>query len=372
MNTKKDQQQSTPSRKRVCEYLPKWLRSRGVIVVGTLLLVVIIVGVVWFRTYLRADVAVYGIQKSPIWFPATAIAPMTIISGNDVASNLTAVRSFYENQDFSSAGYRVDFSTQDGLKRLKVREKEILNIFVEQEAMRRIVEEANMRVTDAEVSENVDRKLREFGSAETVKGELQKLYGWDLEDFKERVVKPSMYREKAKSVFDNTRKVEKNILAYEKISEANEALSGGEDFSSVAKRYSEGSTAQDGGHFGWLSLGEIVEPEVAKTILSLEANQMSDIIESDLGYHIVKVGGTKKDSSGMLYDVSQIFVAKLTFAEFLESKMKTMYVRVLLPGYEWDAERGLIVFSDPAMREFETQVAIETMTPDDAESVDET
>jgi len=324
---------------------------------AALIVVLFAFGISWVKTYVQSDVAQNGITKSFLWYPAMWISPATVVSKNAVAGDLAALRSFYENQDFSSAGLRVDFSTPDGMKRLKVREKELLNVFVEQDIMKRVVEDAGMRVTDKEISENVERKLREFGSETSVKEDLERLYGWSLEDFRERVVGPAMYREKAREIFDSRDESEADKAARSKIESALAALEGGASFAETAKEYSEGMTAEDGGRFGWLSLGEIVEPEVAKAILSIGEAGRSESIESDLGYHIVRVHDTKKDSSGMLYDISQIFVAKTTFAQFLENRLRDVSVRVFLKGYEWDGESGRIIFSDPGMREFEASLS---------------
>ena len=58
-------------------------------------------------------------------FPAAVINYTHFFSINDLENDLASVQRFYENQDFSSLGYRVDFQTADGQKRLKIKEKEI-------------------------------------------------------------------------------------------------------------------------------------------------------------------------------------------------------------------------------------------------------
>jgi len=52
--------------------------------------------------------------------PATIVGK-DLISMAQLDGRLLAVINFYENQDFSKLGFRVDFSTEDGKKRLQLK-----------------------------------------------------------------------------------------------------------------------------------------------------------------------------------------------------------------------------------------------------------
>lgn len=62
----------------------------------------------------------------------------------------------------------------------------------------------------------------------------------------------------------------------------------GEDFVELAKRYSEDSTAKDGGDLGVLKQGELA-PEVEHQILRLRPGETSAPFRSRLGFHIFKL-----------------------------------------------------------------------------------
>jgi parvulin-like peptidyl-prolyl isomerase len=314
------------------------------------------IGISWWYTYNHSDdVIQYGfpLQLSP--YPAVWTSPFEIYSYKELNRDIRAIKSFFEKQDFSELGLRVDFSTDEGKKRLKIREKELLNIFLEQVAIERLVHDSGKRVTDEEINQGVDRNVQEYGSEEDLKKRLRELYDWDVETFKRVIVKPSLYRERAQEIFQDREKKEKDEKARIRIEEVKAELDKGVSFEQIAREYSEGITAQDGGHFGWISLGELLEPEVSRTLLSLDVGTISEIIESDLGYHIITVHDTKKDSTGILYDMSQIFIQKETFAQWIESAVKDLHVSLFMKGYEWDKSSGLIVFSDKEMEEFERQ-----------------
>ncbi len=62
----------------------------------------------------------------------------------------------------------------------------------------------------------------------------------------------------------------------------------GEDFSQLAVRYSNGSKALNGGDLGWLKQTEI-PTFFAEAISGLKTGQVSKIIQSPSGFHIIKV-----------------------------------------------------------------------------------
>src|SRR5215471_16454199 len=68
----------------------------------------------------------------------------------------------------------------------------------------------------------------------------------------------------------------------------------GEDFSSLAKQYSEDSTAAAGGDLGDFGHGQMV-PEFEKAAFSLGVGAISDLVQTQFGFHIIKVNG-KQDA----------------------------------------------------------------------------
>ncbi len=68
----------------------------------------------------------------------------------------------------------------------------------------------------------------------------------------------------------------------------------GEDFKAVAREYSQGPHAVRGGDLGFLAHGQHI-PEIDKAAFSLQVGEVSDLIKSSLGYHIIKVKQKKKE-----------------------------------------------------------------------------
>src|SRR5215475_12099520 len=66
-------------------------------------------------------------------------------------------------------------------------------------------------------------------------------------------------------------------------------LKSGAKFETLAEKYSEDpGSAKQGGSLGWIGRGQTV-PEFEKTAFSLPKGQMSDLVKSSYGFHIIRV-----------------------------------------------------------------------------------
>jgi len=67
-----------------------------------------------------------------------------------------------------------------------------------------------------------------------------------------------------------------------------EQLRSGAEFDQLARRYSNGPEAREGGALGWFAPGSLM-PQLDRVAFGLQDGQISDLIESPLGWHILKL-----------------------------------------------------------------------------------
>ena len=102
-----------------------------------------------------------------------------------------------------------------------------------------------------------------------------------------------------------------HIITEEKqdIINAQKLLLEGKSFSEVSKEYSiDVNTAEDG-DLGFIELGYMPK-EVDKLILSLKIDELSPIIETDQGYHLIKVLNKKPAGTIPTFEQMKSFLAK--------------------------------------------------------------
>lgn len=111
----------------------------------------------------------------------------------------------------------------------------------------------------------------------------------------------------------------------EEAESAKAELEDGEDFADVVKKYSIDEGSVDSGGEYELVRGEFV-PEFEKTALELEVDETSDIVESELGYHIInlKEKGEKESYEDSKDELEEEMYESMRFEE-PESYEKVMY-----------------------------------------------
>jgi foldase protein PrsA len=290
-------------------------------------------------------------------YPAAFINSNKAIRLSDLNENLDSVRNFYENQDFSQVGLRVDFSTDEGKNRLKIKEKEILGKLIENKVIEALARQRGIIITDEIVDQNVSRKIEEYGNTpDNVESELKRLYGWKLEDFRNKIVKPSIYQEELFKTFDSEKANNPiNQAAKKKIEQALGELKNKKDFSGVARTYSEGTSAENGGEMGWFKKNQLI-PELAEKVFSMKVGERSDIIESVLGYHIVELEDKKTENGEEIIRIRQIFTRQYDFSEWLTDQMKEFKISILLKDYYWNKDGSFLEFRNQNLRDFENKL----------------
>jgi parvulin-like peptidyl-prolyl isomerase len=103
-------------------------------------------------------------------------------------------------------------------------------------------------------------------------------------------------------------------------------LSAGADFADLAAQFSlDASTRPAGGDLGWSPQGFLLVPEVDQAAWTLAPGETSDVIESRLGYHIVRV--LERGDHPLGPDAGR-FVRKQAVVDWLEARRRAVQIEL--------------------------------------------
>jgi peptidyl-prolyl cis-trans isomerase D len=163
--------------------------------------------------------------------------------------------------------------------KVKTDEKAIENFFVDHKEEFRLPETVSIRYILFQPSMYAKDVVFE-------KGELQKYYDRNLDKFEipEKVKAAHILIRVPKDADAATRK-KKRELAEKILKEAR----AGKDFAQLARKYSQDpGSASKGGELGYFTRGTMV-PEFEKAAFGLKPGEISDIVTTSFGFHIIKV-----------------------------------------------------------------------------------
>ena len=166
---------------------------------------------------------------------------------------------------------------------------------------------SKMNLSEAEVKTQVARGLaiRELidqqitSKIEITDEESKAFYDGNLQLFKQpEQVKASHILIKVDAAATDTQKAE----ARKKIDAVQQKLKDGGDFAELAKEYSEGPSNSRGGDLGYFKRGQMVKP-FDDAVFAMQPDEVSDIVETRFGYHIIKVYEKKPEQTLAYADV---------------------------------------------------------------------
>ena len=118
------------------------------------------------------------------------------------------------------------------------------------------------------------------------------------------------------------------MLFYDSVSAetALENLNSGKDFSQLASVHDP----QTQGDLGWFPPGYLTIPELDQILFSLDVGETSDIIETEIGYHIIKV--IEKEQNRLLDPAIRQILQEQALDDWLERRWKLSTIQITLPS----------------------------------------
>lgn len=136
---------------------------------------------------------------------------------------------------------------------------------------------------------------------------------------------------------------------YKKAKDIREQLANGADFAALAKKYSQDGTAQTGGELGFFTRGQMV-PEFEKAAFETKPGEISDVVKTQFGFHIIKVNEYVPETNPSLDQVRDRIAAMIkdqkaqsSFRTYVFDTYKQIVNKSNITAYNADAEEKLEV-----------------------------
>lgn len=296
----------------------KTIVTVGVSALVALLVTVSVFGVVIYR-YKSSNRAV-KIASKIVPYPVASVNGnwfWNTVTYNQYLFELASIQKFYTSQG-------QDLNSQEGKQKLSQLKNDIIiqlenNLIIEQQARK-----YGIKVTNKEINDQYDELVKNAGGVEKVKTTLDKLYGWSVEDFREKIKQSVLQKKLAEKILSDD---SLNAPAKAQAEDLKRQIDGGADFAELAKKFSTDGSASNGGDLGLISKGQTV-PEFEAAAFGLQEGQVSGVVKTQFGYHIIKA--TKKE--GDQVRVSHILIKGADIDSWLkDQRAKAKIVQYFRP-----------------------------------------
>jgi peptidyl-prolyl cis-trans isomerase SurA len=226
----------------------------------------------------------------------------------EIDAKLAELKSPYSKDEFQKK-LQEEGMDADALRQ-QVREGIVISKLFNKEIV------SHISVTDAEISTYYEKNKANFNVAETTY-HIAQIQVTPYPDPEIRNLK----NDDAKTPADAERKI---AALYAR-------LQTGEDFGTVAQEYSEDPrTAAGGGDMGFIPASALnSSPQLKQMVTSLKVGQVSSIIRSSGGFHIIKLLGIEEAGQHTLADLRVQSAIRQTLSNEKEQLLKAAYIEML-------------------------------------------
>lgn len=328
------QQTTTPAPDQTTKLAVK--RFRKWMIIG----VCIVIGLI-LAPFIYTSVMLYSVKTSnsatdmmTTWVPF----PAAIVNGQwlsyhdyqkDVQDSIAVAQKFAADPSFS-AQYGTVPSNSDIAQQEYDR---MIDSMILKQVARKDGVTASADDIDAAYKTNVLSQVQ--GDETQVATTLQQLYGWTIDQFKANVISELVLRQKLGQYLLDNNDPDYTKAAHDQIvSIQAQVQTDPTKFADLAKQYSQDGSATSGGDLGFFSKGQMVKPFEDAAFALTTADQVSDIVQSQFGYHLIQFI-ERKDATDA--DPEQVharhILIKFSIDDYLKIQRDAAQVRELInPG----------------------------------------
>jgi parvulin-like peptidyl-prolyl isomerase len=238
------------------------------------------------------------------------------IGQEEYAKQVAQVEAFFAQEG-------LDPESDEGRERLAQARRQVLEQMIDQELIRQAAVEMGVSISEAELEASVQDIIEQSGGQEQFDQSLQGM-GTTYDDFRQmlldQLLSEAVYSAVTASISPVAEQVHaRHVLlpTRERAEEVLARLQAGEDFSYLAREYSEDiSSRESGGDVGFFPRG-VMPPEVEEVAFRLEVGEISEIVETQFGFHIVQV--LEREEREMAVEVFES-LRQQTFMQWLQDR----------------------------------------------------
>lgn len=244
---------------------------------------------------------------------AVAVVDGENISKTEFNQMFDVFKTQYEQQ------YGADVWEQEtnGQKFIDVAKEKVLDALIDNKLQLKKAADMGIKVTDEEVNAEVEKARKDYFDSQEKFDEFLKSQKMTLDYLKQSIREDltinklksklteniTVSDQEVKSYYDSHQdefiKVKASHILLDTEDEAKkilEKVKAGEDFKKLATEYSKDPSAKNnGGDLGYFGPGTMVEP-FEKAAFALKPGEISDIVQTQFGFHIIKVEDRKLDT----------------------------------------------------------------------------
>jgi parvulin-like peptidyl-prolyl isomerase len=213
--------------------------------------------------------------------------------------------------------------------------RQVLDVMIEQALIEQAAAGEGVNVSDREVESVIERDIEENGGQAKFDAWLE-TNDWTYDEYRTRqrsmMIASTMFERVTGSVPKQAEQVHaRHILVAEEsvATDLLKQLQGGADFAELAKKHSlDPSTKESGGDLGFFPRDTLVVPEMEDVAFTLSVGQISDVIQSPMGYHILQVLERTQDKP--LTEESWQTLKEATFRRWVSELWDAAQVEILI------------------------------------------
>lgn len=248
-----------------------------------------------------------------------------VISYHTYVDDIQTLRLFYDKNQ--SANTELSDLTDEQISDLVISRLLVNALLVD------LAETFSVSVTDADLLAERQNIISQFSGEDLAEEQIQQTFGSSLDDYMVRVVQPVLLEGAVRKAFladtsiDSSAFMDKEMKARHILFMVNDEserdavrakaqsvldnILSGANFEAMAKQHGSDGTKDVGGDLGWFGRGVMVPPFEVAVFALLAGETGASLVETDFGYHIVRVDETREVKSFDAFMTDQIKKASI-------------------------------------------------------------